>query len=320
MLTPQVTYYRVKDYSKLNNRYLKYYFDSRQFQDLFNLWAGGGSTRSYLGITGQLKLPVQVPAINVQEQIADILGALDEKIQLNRQTNQTLEAMAQALFKSWFVDFDPVIDNALAAGHEIPEPLQARAEQRKALLAGDVSDDASPERVQPLPTSIRQLFANRFVMDAEMGWIPEGWNVSNIDSTTVLIIDHRGKTPKKLGGDWSAVGYPAISAKNIKSGKIVRHDTIRFVDKSLYQKWMKEPLQPGDIALTSEAPLGELYFFAGKHDYLLSQRLYGLRANPQNCSGSFLYFWLQTEQAWSDMEGRATGTTVVGIRQSELRK
>ncbi len=56
---------------------------------------------------------------------------LDDKIELNRQMNQTLEAMAQALFKSWFVDFDPVLDNALEAGHEIPDSLQAMAEKRQ---------------------------------------------------------------------------------------------------------------------------------------------------------------------------------------------
>lgn len=258
-------------------------------------------------------LPAKIPPREIQDSIVESLDSFNNKIQLNRQTNQTLEAMAQALFKSWFVDFDPVIDNALDAGKPIPEPLQKRADRRRALRQ-------SPDAPAPLPAEIRALFPDGFVLDQEMGWIPEGWEVQKLEGVTDLIIDHRGKTPKKLGGDWSETGYPAISAKNIKSGQIVRHDTIRFVDKALYDKWMKAPLKPGDIALTSEAPLGELFYFAEKHDYLLSQRLYGLRASSDNCSGSYLYFWLKTEQAWSDMEGRATGTTVVGIRQSELRQ
>ena len=74
MLTPQVTYYRVLDSNRLSNRYLKYYFDSSGFQGLFNQWAGGGSTRAYLGITGQLKLPIQLPRIETQKSIAHILG------------------------------------------------------------------------------------------------------------------------------------------------------------------------------------------------------------------------------------------------------
>lgn len=75
-------------------------------------------------------LPINLPPLPEQKAIAHILGKLDDKIELNRQMNQTLEAMAQALFKSWFVDFDPVLDNALAAGNPIPEALQAMAEKR----------------------------------------------------------------------------------------------------------------------------------------------------------------------------------------------
>ena len=305
--------------------YLLYAYLAPEFQQEIKKRTVHGATVDRLALKELPDFNIRIPSIEEQRKIVRVLKVLDQKIQLNRQTNQTLENMAQALFKSWFVDFDPVIDNALAAGNTIPEPLQARAEQRKALRHAfdqqdtlvDVSEKKAPA---PLPESIRQLFPDGFVFDAEMGWIPEGWEVKTIHEATELIIDHRGKTPKKLGGDWSESGYPAISAKNIKSGQLVRHDTIRFVEDDMYQKWMKQPLQPGDIAMTSEAPLGELYYFAEKHDYLLSQRLYGLRANEENCSGSFLYFWLQTEQAWSDMEGRATGTTVVGIRQSELRK
>ena len=65
----------------------------------------------------------KVPPLPEQKAIAHILGTLDDKIELNRRMNATLEGMAQALFKSWFVDFDPVIDNALAAGNPIPDEL-----------------------------------------------------------------------------------------------------------------------------------------------------------------------------------------------------
>ncbi|MCL5975390.1 MAG: hypothetical protein M1270_06150 [Gammaproteobacteria bacterium] len=79
--------------------------------------------------------------------------------------NSTLEAMAQALFKSWFVDFDPVIDKALAAGNPIPKPLQARAEIRKTL--GD--------QRKPIPDD-QQLLPNHFVHTDEMGWVRYfGW-------------------------------------------------------------------------------------------------------------------------------------------------
>lgn len=109
VLTPQVTYYRV--IKGLNNRYLKYYFDSYQFQQLLLNWAGAGSTRAYLGITAQKKLPIVVPPIEIQNKISSILSALDDKIEVNQKINENLEQQAQAIFKSWFVDFEPFKDS-----------------------------------------------------------------------------------------------------------------------------------------------------------------------------------------------------------------
>ncbi len=106
--------------------------------------------------------PVKIPPLPEQKAIAHILGSLDDKIELNRQMNETLEAMVQALFKSWFVDFDPVIDNALAAGNAIPDEFAERAEQRKGIEKKDNSD-------------IQDLFPDEFEFTEEMGWIPKGW-------------------------------------------------------------------------------------------------------------------------------------------------
>jgi type I restriction enzyme S subunit len=106
VLTPQVTYYRIKNMGKLYNEYLKYFFDSPGFQTILANWSGSGSTRAYLGITGQLKLPIILPQITEQKKIAKILTALDEKIEVNNQISKTLETMAQALFKQWFIDFE----------------------------------------------------------------------------------------------------------------------------------------------------------------------------------------------------------------------
>jgi len=149
MLTPQVTYYRVKDSTRLSNRYLKLYFDSPTFQKLFETWGHKGSTRAYLGITSQLDLPIVAPPIAEQRAIAHILGTLDDKIALNRRMSETLEAVARALFKSWFVDFDPV---------------RAKAEGRD----------------PGLPREIADPFSSRFV-DSEVGKIPEEWEVKSLD-------------------------------------------------------------------------------------------------------------------------------------------
>ena len=184
VLTPQITYYRVLDLTRLNPRYLKYYFDSEGFQALFEQWAGGGSTRLYLGITEQMKLPIELPEIKIQNKIVDLVDSFDRKITLNRQINQTLEQMAQALFKSWFVDFEPVVDNALDAGFfeqelEFSDELLRRAEARKAVR--ECSD------FKPLSNDIRQLFPAAFEECVESsvginGWIPKGWFIAPLDN------------------------------------------------------------------------------------------------------------------------------------------
>lgn len=90
ILTPQVTYYRIK--KGINNLYLKYYFDSPVFQATLNSWAGAGSTRAYLGITAQHKLPVILPPYSDQQKIAELLGSFDRKIQVNTKINENLAA------------------------------------------------------------------------------------------------------------------------------------------------------------------------------------------------------------------------------------
>lgn len=117
-------------------------------------------------------IEVSLPPLSEQKAIAHILGSLDDKIELNRQMNETLEAMAQALFKSWFVDFDPVIDNALAAGNAIPDEFAERAEQRKGLEKKDNSE-------------IQSLFPNEFEFTEEMGWIPRGWMVESFGDVSI---------------------------------------------------------------------------------------------------------------------------------------
>ncbi len=142
-----------------------------------------------------------------QKAIAHILGSLDDKIELNRRMNATLEGMAQALFKSWFVDFDPVIDNALVAGNPIPEELAERAEiRRHALTDGTANREAAKQ------------FPAAFQLTEEMGWIPEGWEIVMLNE---LIEVKYGKDHKKLReGNIPVYGSGGI---------------MRFADQSLYK-------------------------------------------------------------------------------------
>ena len=103
VLTPQLTYYRVK--SGINNEYLKYYFDSEYFQSTLKSWSTSGSTRAYLGITAQLKLPILLPDLNIQNKIAKLLSDIDKKIELNNQINDNLYEMGKTYYNYYFKNY-----------------------------------------------------------------------------------------------------------------------------------------------------------------------------------------------------------------------
>lgn len=135
-----------------------------------------------------------------------------------------------------------------------------------------------------------------------------------------LTIDYRGKTPKKLGGDWSTEGYRALSAKNIKTGAIVQEESIRLVSPSIYKLWMKEEIQRGDILITSEAPFGQVFHWDSEEKIVLSQRLFAIRPNTKVADSRYLYYYMTSRDFQHELSSRATGTTVVGLRQPELLK
>src|SRR5258708_918611 len=88
-----------------------------------------------------------------------------------------------------------------------------------------------------------------------------------------LLIDHRGKTPRKLGAEWLPHGVRVISAINIKDGR-VDDENVRFISRRFYSRWMPIPLAAGDVLLTSEAPLGQVAYLESETDACLGQRLF----------------------------------------------
>lgn len=127
-----------------------------------------------------------------------------------------------------------------------------------------------------------------------------------------LVIDNRGKTPKKLGGHWSCSGYRAFSAKNIKSTGVVDEDSIRYIDEQLYKKWMKDEIQRGDLLLTSEAPSGQVIVWDSDEKIVLSQRLYGLRT-AKHIDNFYLKYYLQSDIGQKEITRNNSGSTVGGI-------
>lgn len=160
--------------------------------------------------------------------------------------------------------------------------------------------------------------SNCEVQETEIGTYPSDWSVLPLGDVLETIIDRRGITPTKLGSEWSAGGIIALSAKSIKNHELVNLDIANRVDNELYERWMPQKLQPQDILMTSEAPLGEFYYLADFTEYCLSQRLFAMRANKKVIEPPLLYFQLTDSIGKHQIDIRKTGTTVTGIRQSEL--
>jgi len=127
------------------------------------------------------------------------------------------------------------------------------------------------------------------------------------------LIDYRGKTPEK-----TTSGIPLITAKVIKGGRIETPNEFIAIDH--YDAWMRRGIpECGDVVLTVEAPLGEVAQL-GPEKIALAQRVVTLRGKANFLDSTYLLYWLQSEDAQEQLKARATGTTVIGIKQSELRK
>lgn len=140
----------------------------------------------------------------------------------------------------------------------------------------------------------------------------------NLGASLELLVDHRGKTPKKLGGDFVLSGVPVISAQAVVTGR-VQWDDLRCVTEEMADKWMPQPMREGDVLLTSEAPLGKVARVDRPGPIVLGQRVFGLRGLGGVLDSGYLFYALQTPLMQSRLAGRSTGTTVLGIRQSALR-
>ncbi len=137
---------------------------------------------------------------------------------------------------------------------------------------------------------------------------------ATIGSLIEALIDYRGKTPPK-----TATGVPLITAKVIKGGRILESPR-EYIAEEIYDTWMHRGLPAsGDILITTEAPLGEVARVGRNSRIALAQRVILLRPDPTLISPSFMFHYLRSSQAQAALGRRASGTTVSGIRQPELR-
>ena len=181
--SPQLCFWRSLDRNAIDPRFLFYWVQSKEFYQQYKSVSQKTDMAEYVSLSDQRSMEITLPFPGQQKAIAHILGTLDDKIELNRKTNETLEAMAKALFKSWFVDFDPV---------------QAKAEDRPTGLPAEISD----------------LFPDSFE-DSELGEIPSGWEVKGLDEIAHFL---NGLALQKFPPEDGVVTLPVIKIAQLKKG------------------------------------------------------------------------------------------------------
>lgn len=148
----------------------------------------------------------------------------------------------------------------------------------------------------------------------------DAWEKRKLLGLTEKIIDFRGRTPRKLNMHWSDSGYLALSALNVKMGYIDQNADAHFGNEILYQKWMgNSELQTGDVILTTEAPLGNVFLVGAETKFILSQRTIALRTNKSQLNPQFLAVLLSSPIMQTNLRKLSTGGTALGISQKNLK-
>jgi type I restriction enzyme S subunit len=227
---------------------------------------------------------VTIFSLPEQKSIAHILGTLDDKIELNRKTNETLEAMAKALFKSWFVDFDPV---------------RAKAEGRPTGLPADISG----------------LFPDSFE-DSELGEIPSGWEMETLGE--ILDVD-KGVSYK---GDFlsDTEGLPMVNLGCFAGGGAFRAEKMKFYAGEYRERHLASA---GDLLVANtdmtqnRIILGAPIIvppWRGRDKFLFSHHTFAIRfRRSKSTFARFIYFTLLKPSFRQVAAGHATGTTVLAL-------
>ena len=211
-------------------------------------WQQQATGTTFPGIGGDTirNTPIVIPPLREQREIASILGALDDKIELNRRMNATLEAMARALFQSWFVDFDPV---------------RAKAEGRQ-----PVGMDAETAA----------LFPDSFE-DSALGPIPKGWKVTTLGHLIGVLNGFAFKSQ-----DWKESGVRVVKIGSVKPGYMDLNEG-SFVSEEMASATARFALQAGDILIGMTGYVGEVgIMYDRSASPLLNQRVGKFQFNRVN--------------------------------------
>ena len=274
---PHNTGLYVTDFKDNDPLFAFYFLKSLDF-DRFN----SGSAQPSLNRNFIYPIPIRVPNPAEQKAIAAVLGALDDKIELNRRMNATLEAMARALFQSWFVDFDLV----------------------RAKLDGRPAAALDPTSVALFPASFQ---------DSEAGHIPKGWTIQPVGEVVDCV---GGGTPSTAESKyWEGGTHHWTTPKDFSSLQTpVLLDTDRKLTDAGIAMISSGLLPAGTLLLSSRAPVG--YLAIAAMPVAINQGFIALKCNDR-ASNFFMLNWCQTNMA--EIESRATGTTFAEISKQNFR-
>jgi type I restriction enzyme, S subunit len=257
---PHNTVLYVTDFLGNDERFTYYFFHHLNLRRFDSGSAQASLNRNYI-----YPIRIRIPHPTEQRAIAHILGTLDDKIELNRRMNETLEAMAQALFKSWFVDFLPVRANMEArnrkARTQTGDPVRAKAERRDPGLAKPLAD----------------LFPDSFE-DSELGEIPKGWGVGTLSDFASLNPESWSKETRP-----EVINY--IDLSNVKWGSI---DAVVGYRQQDAPSRAQRVLRSGDTIVGTVRPGNGSYAFINEDGFTGSTGFAVLRPHRSEYS-QFIY-------------------------------
>ncbi len=300
-----------KEEKKLNSSFLYYWLCSFEGQDyLFSRVSQVGVPQIQRPLSTLREAEIPLPPLPEQKAIAHILGTLDDKIELNRRMNATLESMAQALFKSWFVDFDPVIDNALTAGNPIPPELAPRAKTRRRALANATTQQGSTD--QPTLSNPRSLFPAAFEYSDGLSPIPQGWEVKQLDELIRLIGGGTPKTSVEEYWNGSIPWFSVVDAPNDSDVFVI--DTEKKITEEGLGNSSTKLLRPGTTIISARGTVGKCSLVGV--EMTMNQSCYGIQG-ADGASDSYTYYSIR--HYVSDLQQRGHGSVFNTITRGTFR-
>ncbi|MDT8440808.1 MAG: restriction endonuclease subunit S [Desulfuromonadales bacterium] len=270
------------------------------------------------------ELAVPIPPHDERDRIADIVGGLEKKIVFNRQINQTLEQIAQTLFKSWFVDFEPVkakieakskwFDGSSPSGRGGGEGLR-EAQLRAAMCA--ISGKLEPELDQLSPEQYQQLAATAALfpdglVESELGLIPVGWEVSEIGQEVTVV---GGSTPSTANPDFWDGKFAWVTPKDLsRISEKVLTGSERTISAAGVSKISSGQLPVGTVLLSSRAPIG--YLALSMIPVSINQGFIAMICNKR-LPNTYVLQWATT--SLDSIKQRGSGTTFAEISKSNFR-